>query len=88
MRPSPLFLFREKSLRLAIQMKPATRDYHPAKFTKSAGPAGARGPKGIKIPKDATELEARLGGRVVKLTNLKKPFWPALGITKGDLLQY
>jgi bifunctional non-homologous end joining protein LigD len=69
-------------------MKPATRDYHPAKFTKSAGPAGARGPKGIKIPKDATELEARLGGRVVKLTNLKKPFWPALGITKGDLLQY
>jgi bifunctional non-homologous end joining protein LigD len=28
------------------------------------------------------------GGRQVKLTNLQKPFWPALGITKGDLLQY
>ena len=44
--------------------------------------------KGIKIPKDAIELEARIGDRTVKLTNLKKPFWPALGITKGDLLQY
>ncbi len=27
-------------------------------------------------------------GREVTLTNLRKPFWPELGITKGDLLQY
>jgi bifunctional non-homologous end joining protein LigD len=27
-------------------------------------------------------------GRAVKLTNLKRPFWPELGLTKGDLLQY
>ena len=27
-------------------------------------------------------------GRTVKLTNLGKPFWPELGITKGDLLRY
>jgi bifunctional non-homologous end joining protein LigD len=27
-------------------------------------------------------------GREVTLTNLRKPFWPALGITKGDLLRY
>jgi bifunctional non-homologous end joining protein LigD len=27
-------------------------------------------------------------GRALKLTNLRKPFWPELGITKGDLLQY
>jgi bifunctional non-homologous end joining protein LigD len=26
--------------------------------------------------------------REVRLTNLDKPFWPQLGITKGDLLQY
>jgi bifunctional non-homologous end joining protein LigD len=26
--------------------------------------------------------------RAVKLTNLRKAFWPALGVTKGDLLQY
>lgn len=27
-------------------------------------------------------------GRKVRLTNLNKPFWPELGITKGDLLRY
>jgi bifunctional non-homologous end joining protein LigD len=27
-------------------------------------------------------------GREVSLTNLGKPFWPELGITKGDLIQY
>ena len=30
----------------------------------------------------------RLGDRQVRLTNVNKPFWPELGITKGDLLQY
>jgi bifunctional non-homologous end joining protein LigD len=30
----------------------------------------------------------KLRGRVVNLTNLNKPFWPDLNITKGDLLQY
>jgi bifunctional non-homologous end joining protein LigD len=29
-----------------------------------------------------------IGGRRVKLTNLRKPFWPELGLTKGDLLRY
>ena len=27
-------------------------------------------------------------GRDVRLTNLRKVFWPDLGITKGDLIQY
>ena len=30
----------------------------------------------------------RDGDRAVTLTNLRKVFWPALGLTKGDLLQY
>ncbi|MEA2689942.1 MAG: bifunctional non-ous end joining protein LigD [Candidatus Eremiobacteraeota bacterium] len=30
----------------------------------------------------------RAAGKDVALTNLRKPFWPDLGITKGDLLQY
>jgi bifunctional non-homologous end joining protein LigD len=30
----------------------------------------------------------RVGGKDVRLTNLRKPFWPALGLTKGDLLRY
>jgi bifunctional non-homologous end joining protein LigD len=29
-----------------------------------------------------------VSGREVRLTNLRKPFWPDLGITKGDLIQY
>jgi bifunctional non-homologous end joining protein LigD len=33
-------------------------------------------------------VEFRAGGRTVTLTNLRKPFWPRLGLTKRDLLQY
>ena len=32
--------------------------------------------------------EIRRGNRVLKLSNLDKPFWPEEGITKGDLLAY
>src|SRR5262245_54776552 len=32
--------------------------------------------------------EIRRGERVVRLSNLGKPFWPEAGITKGDLLRY
>ena len=34
------------------------------------------------------ETSASVGGRVVKLSNLDKVFWPDEGITKGDLLEY
>jgi bifunctional non-homologous end joining protein LigD len=37
---------------------------------------------------DARTLDARFGARSVTLTNLGKPFWPADGLTKRDLLQY
>ncbi|HKW92992.1 MAG TPA: non-homologous end-joining DNA ligase, partial [Methylomirabilota bacterium] len=40
------------------------------------------------LPRDAERVEARLGGRAVTLTNLRKPFWTAEGLTKRDLLQY
>ena len=42
---------------------------------------------GVEIPDDESEATVRAGRRSVKLTNLDKPFWPALGITKGDLLR-
>ena len=29
-----------------------------------------------------------VAGKEVRLTNLDKPFWPEIGITKGDLIQY
>lgn len=40
---------------------------------------------GVKIPKDAKDVELNLDGREVRLTNLQKPFWPEEGISKGDL---
>ena len=55
--------------------------------------------KGLREDKEATEVrreepepsiptEIRKGKRVLKLSNLDKPFWPEEGITKGDLLSY
>ncbi|MGQ0561784.1 MAG: non-homologous end-joining DNA ligase [Gemmatimonadota bacterium] len=42
----------------------------------------------ITIPRDKPQVHLKVRGREVRLTNLNKPFWPDLGITKGDLLQY
>jgi bifunctional non-homologous end joining protein LigD len=52
--------------------------------------------KGIREDKDPAEVkreealgtEVRRGKRVLKLSNLDKPFWPVEGITKGDLIAY
>ena len=41
----------------------------------------------IQVPKAGTETLV-VEGKSVRLTNLDKPFWPELGITKGDLIQY
>ena len=69
-------------------MTKATRDYHPSKHTLASPkrePA-RRGP--VEIPRGVEQLELGFGNRQVKLTNLKKLFWPELKITKRDLLQY
>ncbi len=68
----------------------ATREHHPAIVTRSphASKTGKNSLKPIKLPKTQIALELDLGGRLVKLTNLDKPFWPKLGVTKRDLLQY
>ncbi|HYT66957.1 MAG TPA: non-homologous end-joining DNA ligase [Vicinamibacterales bacterium] len=41
----------------------------------------------MKIPTAGSE-KVRADSKDVQLTNLEKPFWPELGITKGDLIQY
>jgi bifunctional non-homologous end joining protein LigD len=44
--------------------------------------------KPLVIPKTTKDVVLAVDGREVRLTNLAKPFWPELGITKGDLIQY
>jgi bifunctional non-homologous end joining protein LigD len=75
--------------------KPATRDYHPARVERSGNVArlttktsAKRSAKRLVLPKDKVGVELEVEGRLVKLTNLGKPFWPKLGIVKRDLLQY
>ena len=40
------------------------------------------------IPDEVAQAVVRLGDREVRLTHLDKPFWPALGLSKRDLLRY
>jgi len=42
----------------------------------------------VRIPTDTDNVTMTVAGREVRLTNLRKLFWPALGITKGALIQY
>jgi bifunctional non-homologous end joining protein LigD len=44
--------------------------------------------KRLVIPRDQDNIVASIEGKEVRLTNLRKIFWPELGLTKGDLLQY
>jgi bifunctional non-homologous end joining protein LigD len=42
----------------------------------------------VEIPRGVKDVEVEVQGRRVRLTNLPKIFWPELGITKRDLIQY
>lgn len=64
----------------------ASRDLHPARRIGDAKPV--RAVHKLEIPRDRRDVVLEVGKRTVKLTNLGKTFWPDLGITKGDLLQY
>jgi bifunctional non-homologous end joining protein LigD len=62
-----------------------------ARRARTTGPRSRRATKRAArrvIPTDVDTVDGRIGTRTVHLTNLRKPFWPELGITKGDLLQY
>src|SRR6476646_2894566 len=55
---------------------------------RKAGAARGKRSLGDLIPRDVDDVEVRVEGKAVRLTNLRKLFWPELGITKGDLLRY
>jgi bifunctional non-homologous end joining protein LigD len=45
-------------------------------------------PLRIQLPTDTDNATLSVAGKDVRLTNLRKPFWPERGITKGGLIQY
>jgi bifunctional non-homologous end joining protein LigD len=55
---------------------------------KAAQPSRTTKRRTPRIPRDRNDAVLAVDGREVRLTNLQKPFWPELGVTKGDLLQY
>ncbi len=42
----------------------------------------------VQVPSDVDSADVVVGSRSVRLTNLGKVFWPEIGLTKRDLLQY
>ena len=67
-----------------------TRDYHPATVIRAGAPSPRRNrtPPPVRLPRNKESLELEVQGKLVRLTNLRKLFWPDLGITKRDLIQY
>ena len=45
-------------------------------------------PSRVVLPRDQDEVPVKLGRRITKLTNLRKVFFPELGLKKRDLLQH
>ncbi|HEY6584912.1 MAG TPA: DNA ligase D [Gaiellaceae bacterium] len=64
--------------------------YQGLREDKAATDVRREEPSELEAEVQAEQLptELRKGKRVLKLTNLDKPFWPDEGITKGDLLAY
>ena len=62
---------------------------HPVrvKRAKDARRGGRAVPR-VELPRGVKDAEVEVDGRKVRLTNLPKLFWPELGITKRDLIQY
>lgn len=61
---------------------------HRSKGWRVARVARPRNAGGLEIPRNVDEAEITVEGGPVKLTNLRKIFFPELGLTKCDLLQY
>jgi bifunctional non-homologous end joining protein LigD len=71
---------------MARARRAATRDHHPATARRPGRRAGRAA--AVTIPRARGDVEVAVGDRRVRLTNLDKVFFPEIGATKGDLLQY
>src|SRR5687768_8773746 len=82
--PTPRTSSRKTSARSA-------KGSHPSKTSgarRSAATSSRTKAARVEIPDDRDAADVRIGDRTVSLTNLRKVFWPDLGVTKGDLLRY
>ena len=72
-----------------IRAERASRTHHPSAPSISPRQHSERKEwTTVTIPTGVSDCELRLGSCVQRLTNLNKMFWPRLGLTKRDLLQY
>ena len=73
----------------ASKQKPGPRR-SPVRGRNPSTPVKGRALKAgrLTIPRDDENVTLAIDGKDVRLTNLRKIFWPELGLTKGDLLQY
>jgi bifunctional non-homologous end joining protein LigD len=76
-----------RAARAVVRDKRGTRTRHPAAPARGRR-ALAAAPPTVEIPRDRNEAVLTIGDREVRLTNLRKLFWPDLALTKGDLLRY
>src|SRR5437870_1854780 len=70
-------------------MAPRTSQFHPARRLST----GHKSDRSVhqsppQIPLDHNDVELAFMSRTVRLTNLRKMFWPKLRVTKGHLIQY
>jgi len=74
-------------MRRANSMRRSTKKLAklPLRRGKRTSSAGTRA---FGIPRNTSEAQIKVSGGLVRLTNLQKIFWPGLGLTKRDLLQY
>ena len=90
---------RKPAAKPAAKRKPAAQSRKPAAAKKAAGATPPQPPAGAldSLAAALAEIEAsRAGGGTVELpggarlavTNLGKKLWPALGITKGELMRH
>ena len=73
---------KPKSKRSPLRKTPRAKGSRPPKSAPSAQIAG------LQIPRNVANVTLDVDGGPVTLTNLQKVFFPGLGLTKRDLLQY
>jgi bifunctional non-homologous end joining protein LigD len=68
----------------------ATRTHHPARtqLARARRTARAKAPVPVALPAGVDDVLVRVDDRMLRLTNLRKIFFPRLGLTKADLLRY